>query len=63
MHDPQESYRFLSAAPDNYRDGMTTLKRKALLLLNSDKNVQDLPSLLFAQATTAVEECDATKLK
>jgi len=27
----------------------------------SEQNVQDLPTLLFAQATTAVEECDATK--
>jgi len=28
---------------------------------NSEQNAQDLPSLLFAQATTAIEECDATK--
>ncbi len=41
---------------------MTTLKKKSLLLLNSDKNAQGLPSLLFAQATSAVEECDPPPL-
>jgi hypothetical protein len=34
-------------------------QKKSPLLWDSDKNAQDLPSLLFAQATTAVEECDA----
>jgi hypothetical protein len=28
-----------------------------------EQNVQDLPSFLVAQATTAVEECDATEAK
>jgi hypothetical protein len=31
-------------------------------MLSKEQNVQDLPSLLVAQATTAVEVCDATKL-
>jgi hypothetical protein len=30
------------------------------LMINNDKNVQDLPPLL-AQAIAAIEECDATK--
>ena len=30
-------------------------------MLNKEQNVQDLSTLLFAQATTAIEECDATK--
>jgi hypothetical protein len=32
---------------------------KVIVLLNGDPEVQDLPSLLVAQATAAVEECDA----
>jgi len=54
--------RFL-AAPDSYRDGMTTRERKCALLLKSDKSVQDVPSCLFEKATTAVEVSDTTKAK
>ena len=46
--------------PDaNGRDWRNRIFR---LLLNSDRNLQDMPSLLVAQATTAVEECDATEV-
>ena len=38
-------------------------KKKNPLLLNSDKNAQDLPSLLFAQAATAIQECDPPPLR
>jgi len=58
-------YRFFS--PDSYRDGEGDGPKDSFgedeALLSREQNVQDMPSLLVAQATTAVEECDATKLE